>query len=318
MTLFSSIQSTRDVSQLINWKSLRLLTLLSLNKKNHYKKYRIPKKKPGEFRDIYDPDSLLRKAQYRLLKSVWEKFEVPDYVYAFEVGKSIPEMASLHVGKSVVLSFDIRNYFPSIHTQQVSSLLTGQGMGESAARLIAELCTYKFFVPQGALTSPKISNLVSAATFGPTLKQFCDERNLTLTIYADDITISGDTIPNLQEVLEFVSSTVREHGFNVNARKTKIMTRKTRQWVCGVVVNEKTNLLRQERKRLRAIVHNVGKNGLDMEAAKVGKTPDEFHSFVTGKLNWFRQLNSELGDKVVEQWRNACSTTEVKVVPTPQ
>ena len=77
------------------------------------------------------------------------------------------------------------------------------------------------------------------------------------------------------------------------------MFKSRRQYVCGVVVNEKTNLIKRERNRLRAIIHNIGRNGLGTEAAKNNLTASQFESHLKGKVNWFRQLNPILGSNLI-------------------
>jgi hypothetical protein len=83
-----------------------------------------------------------------------------------------------------------------------------------------------------------------------------------------------------------------------------------RQYVCGVVVNKKTNMLKRERYRLRAIVHNITMNGLEAEALKSDTTPGHFSSHIKGKLNWLKQLNSGLGNKNNEKLNKYLSSLE--------
>lgn len=240
----------------------------------------------------------MRVVQYRLLTRILNFLNIPSYIHAFEKKKSIPSMAAQHVNKHVVLSIDIKDFFHSIKQSMLQQTFLSLGMGEKAARTVSEICTFKAFVPQGALTSPKIANLITALTFGPRIKEYCDENNLTLSVYADDITISSNN-PNLNvsEVLTFVSSCVTNAGFRVNREKTKVMWKTHRQYVCGVVVNSKTNMIKKERYKLRAIVHNITRNGLEAEATKNNLTANQFANHVRGRLNWLKQLNQPLGDK---------------------
>lgn len=241
----------------------------------------------------------MRAAQFRILSKILDDVEVPDYIYAFEKDKSIPVMASKHVGKRVVISLDIKDFFHTIKQERLLLFFQGLGIGALPARTLSELCTFKAFVPQGAITSPKISNLVTARTFGPSVKAYCDGKGLTLTIYADDITMSTDD-PNLNcsEVLTSIISIITSSGFRVNHRKTKVMKRHHRQYVCGVVVNEKTNLIKRERLRLRAVVHNIKINGPDNEALKNQTTVKDFIDALRGKINWFNQLNTNKAGKL--------------------
>ena len=258
----------------------------------------IPKRN-GERRILHNPDARLRDSQYRILTRVFNYLEIPSYIHAFEKRKSIPSMAALHTNKRLVLSIDLKDFFHSITQARIYETLLSLSIGESAAKTLSELCTYKFFMPQGALTSPKLANIITATSFGPLVKRYCDEKGLTLSIYADDITMStndeeADPTVILREVMELVKGT----GFKINFKKTKVMYKSNRQYVCGVVVNAKTNLIKKDRYKLRAIVHNVICNGVEAEAEKSGKTPSQFISHLMGRLNWFKQLNPVLGGKL--------------------
>lgn len=265
----------------------------------------------------------MRAAQFRILKLILERVDLPEYIYAFEKGKSIPEMAKIHTGKHVVISLDLKNFFESIKQTRVQELFQLMRFGEKPARELSELCTYKSFVPQGALTSPKLSNLITACSFGPELKEFCDSHGYDLTIYADDVTISYNepagspkdrSRQQVVNVLNFVRATVNKYGFWINSEKTKVMRPYQRQYVCGAVVNRKVNLRRTERNRLRGIVHNCECNGVEAESKKAGMTVEKFGSVVMGRLNWFAQLNPEKGNALKEKFKKAVpSAIEISV-----
>lgn len=308
-----NLATNADLTTLLKWKSTGLLTLLGRNKSTHYSVLYLRKKGAnGKLRVLHNPDRLMRAVQFRILKEILEKIEVPEYIHAFERGRSIPTMAQSHVGKGLVISIDLKNFFTSIKQYHLEQIFQHLGIGSAPARTLSELCTYGAFVPQGALTSPKLSNIVTALTFGPILKEYCDQRGYTLTIYADDITISmqDDLIKQsgigaVEEILQYVSTTVGTFGFRVNHRKTKLMRPFQRQYVCGVVVNRTINLQKTERRKLRAMVYNVQRHGLDSEGAKSSLTPDAFKSRLMGRLNWFGQLNPEAGARLMSTLRQA-------------
>lgn len=247
----------------------------------------------------------MRVVQYKILTQVLDKIEVPDYIHAFEKGRSIPKMAEHHVGKDMIVSIDLEDFFTSIKQYQLFDLFQHLGFGEAPARTLSELCTYESFVPQGALTSPKISNIITALTFGPVIKKYCEEHSLTLSIYADDITISMDAETReklgkgiVGNILRTVAREVGKYRFKINTKKTKVMRYFQRQYVCGAVVNVKVNLQKSERNKLRAMVYNCNKNGIEAEAAKSGLSADLFYSKLMGRLNWFSQLNPTAGARL--------------------
>lgn len=251
----------------------------------------------------------MRSAQYKILRGILDLVPIPEYIHAFERGRSIPIMAALHIGQSTVISVDLKDFFTSIKQSTVQGVFQHLGIGEAPARTLSELCTYSSFVPQGALTSPKLSNIVSSLTFGPLLEEYCKEKSYVLSIYADDVTISfkealdtESTTDLAKDVIDHITQCVSQFGFRVNRKKTKIMRPHQRQYVCGVVVNTKPNLQQKERRKLRAIVHNCQVNGLEAEALKNGVSVDSFRSKVGGRINWYKQLNSTAGTIMQEKF----------------
>lgn len=270
-----------------------------------------------QFRKIHNPDSAIRKAQYLLLTRILDKIEIPDYIYGFEKNKSIPKMAAAHVNQDVVISLDIRSFFDSIRQYMVVSMFKEMGFQDTISKVMAELVTYKYYVPQGSITAPKISNLIVMGTFGPEIKEFCDKKKITLTVYADDITVSYKepkpttaeeklaSKTNARNIIKTISTIVEKYRFKINHEKTKIMYRGNRLWVCGAVVNEKVNMRKQERYLLKAIVHNTYKNGVDKEAAKTGMEGPAFIKKYAGRINWLCQLNPDFGIKLKANFRKA-------------
>lgn len=234
-------------------------------------------------------------------------------------------MAGIHVNKKIVVSLDLKDFFTSIKQHHLASIFEYMGIGVEPSRTLSELCTYKAFVPQGALTSPKISNIFTALTFGPIIKEFCDAKGYTLSIYADDVTISRDTDftgeegkAATAELIEFVTSTVEKFGMKINREKTKVMHSYQRQWVCGTVVNEKVNLLKRDRYSLKAIVHNCERNGIKTEAAKTNTPPGEFAAKIIGKLGWYAQLNGEAGNRLKEKFQAVYAATTDFTIDTSE
>ena len=255
----------------------------------------------------------MRIAQFRILTKILNLVQIPSYIHGFEKDKSIPRMARDHIGKKIVISIDIKDFFPSIKEYMVRSMFGQLGFGESAARLLSELCTYRAFVPQGSLTAPKISNIIAAGSFGPEVEAYCKSQNISMTIYADDVTMSySKDFENVEESKSFarqviteVTGLIEKHGFRVNHAKTKVMHRGTRQWVCGAVVNDKVNMSRKERYKLKAIVHNTRKNGVEAEAAKSKLSVESFIRKTAGRINWLCQLNADTGVNLKADFRKS-------------
>ncbi len=283
------------------------------SKQTRYTHY-TQRKSNGALRHIYAPDKQLKKVQYAVLRGALDLIELPNYLWAFERGKSVVDMARLHTGKTIVFSWDIKDYFTSIHQDLLEGLLQTY-YDPQVAKYISELGTYKFFVPQGSLISPKLANIVTARTFGPDLETYFLARGGVFSVYADDITVSFRRpvlLPEAQEFTVAVASSLLSHGFRLNRSKTKFMPKYKRQYVCGIVVNEKSTILRRDKRLLRAIVHNVSRNGIEAEAEKSDMSPEEFKSTITGRLGWFRQVNSAQAAPLLTKWTAALSSQSLE------
>ena len=127
------------------------------------------------------------------------------------------------------------------------------------ARMIAAVATLNGVLPQGAPTSPQLSNLV-LFDFDRSLLRVARERNLSYTRYADDITLSGNDLIQVREAIQTAEMLLKELGLVVNNDKTRIISRGGQQRVTGVVVNEKPQPPRKLRRRVRAMFHNALKN----------------------------------------------------------
>jgi hypothetical protein len=246
----------------------------------------------------------MRKVQNALLTNVFNHFEVPGYIWAFETGRSIPEMARMHRAKGVVVSMDISDFFGSTTQKRIANFLLVHHpvleFSAEMASLVAELVTYRYFLPQGGVTSPKVSNLVAMHTFGPQVMELCRSHGYELTIYADDLTISiqdeNTSGEEIRALINNVTGILRSFQYTINKKKTKVMRRHKRQYVCGAVVNRIVSLPRKDRDELKARVHNVYRNGWVVEASRAGYQDAELYkSYLRGRVSWYASLDPRKG-----------------------
>jgi retron-type reverse transcriptase len=125
-------------------------------------------------------------------------------------------------------------------------------LSEGACRVLADLCSFGGALPTGAPTSPAIANLILRSADAAITKA-AEANGITYTRYADDLTFSGES--NVLKLLPFVEKVLGQLGYQLDPKKTNIFRRGRRQMVTGLVVNDKPNLPRRIRRRLRAAVH---------------------------------------------------------------
>lgn len=66
-----------------------------------------------------------------------------------------------YVGADIVLKMDLRDFFSRTTLDRVRAYFVKIGWGGDAADLLVRLTTYQQGLPQGAPTSPRLSNLVN-------------------------------------------------------------------------------------------------------------------------------------------------------------
>ena len=205
-----------------------------------------------------------------------QTFEPKHSTHGFTIGRSILTNARTHLGASVVLNIDLENFFPSIHFGRVRGRFMAKPFKcpDAGATILAQLCCHDGALPQGAPTSPTVSNLISAG-MDVDLQRFATERQCRYTRYADDITFSttrrdfsGDVVSadadiegkpvigaRLDEIIE-------KHGFRINRKKVRLQRRNQRQVVTGLKINRFPNPSRRLFSQIRAMLHALETFGL--------------------------------------------------------
>ncbi len=186
--------------------------------------------------------------------------------HAFEKEKSIITNAKIHRNKKLVLNIDLENFFGSFHFGRVRGFFNKNNnflLSVEVATVIAQLTCYEGKLPQGAPTSPIITNLI-CEILDQRLLRISKKYKLDYTRYADDLTFSTNDKKFLDlqtEFYELLSSELTRAGFKINEKKKRLQLRDSRQVVTGLVVNKKINVNRVFYKETRAMAHQLYKEG---------------------------------------------------------
>lgn len=281
----------------------------------HYTRFEVPKKSGG-VRQLAAPRRYIAAAQEWILANILTR--VPNHVAAhgFVAGRSTVSNASPHVGRAVVLNTDLTDFFPTITFPRVKGVFEGLGYSPAAASILALLCTdsprrpveYEGVrayaavgprsLPQGACTSPALSNLV-ARNLDARLAGISTKLGWTFTRYADDLTFSADIEAgkNVGYLMARIRHIASDEGFAVKEEKTRVLKRNTAQTVTGIVVNERPSVPRELRRRLRAILHRAKFEGLERQNRE---NHPHFEGWVRGMLAYMHMVNPEQARKL---WR---------------
>jgi len=222
---------------------------------SRYITHRIQKKRGG-IREINEPDADLKRLQRKILARMLAGIPLSRNAHGFIRGRGIRTNATAHTRQRVVLNVDIRNFFGSLPIERVRSAIAQSRRGAlspAAVDLLVKVVTRAGSLPQGAPTSPMITNIALRHVDG-ILNKSSTRVGIRYTRYADDLTFSGADGP-VQRILPLVRDTLRAVGLELHPDKTHVYRSGRRQLVTGLVVNDRPNLPRRDRRKLRAAAH---------------------------------------------------------------
>ena len=272
--------------------SARTLYAVSNNLSKHYHKVSLPKKRGGH-RNLSVPDKVLKSIQRRIADILLIHMPVSRYAKAYRFGSSTLRNAKHHIGKHVVLKLDILHFFDSIRYSTVKDKVFPEEIYEEPLRiLLTMLCYYKDTLPQGAPSSPAITNII-LYEFDELIGKWCQDQGISYTRYCDDMTFSGDFDPT--EVIQYVKSELKGMGFLLNEQKTRIQHTGQRQSVTGIVVNEKLSIPADYRRKLRQEIYYCRKFGIQEHLQRIGlEIPEDTYQMqLLGKINYVLRIHPD-------------------------
>lgn len=316
------LQSSADVARYFGVAHGRMLWMLyKAPDAARYRHFEIPKR-TGGMRPISAPHGLLRELQDKLRADLEQLYKAHPSAHGFIVARSVATNASGHAGKRWVFNIDLEGFFPTINFGRIRGLFLRPPfeMGPPAAAVCAQIATYRNGLPQGAPTSPVLSNLI-AVSLDRALLRLARTHRLAYSRYADDITFStndpqfpaavvireqqpdGGTTASAGDALE---KAIVASGFTINEKKLRLQGRGVRQSVTGLVVNARVNIARSRIRQLRAMLHAWGKFGLAAAAGEhfaryrgrdMGNGPRDperaFRNIVYGHLSFVKMVRGQ-------------------------
>lgn len=270
---FLQMKNREDVARLLGIKESSLRYFLYVVKPdNMYSEFKIQKRNGGE-RTICSPDDRLKNIQRKLLKCLECVYRVKPSAYGFIEGKNIVQNARLHCNQKLILNIDLKDFFQQIHFGRIKGMFTHKPyeVGNEAAMVLAQLLCYQGCLPQGAPTSPIVSNMI-CAPLDTQLIRLAKKYHIIYSRYADDITFSTHKTFFPESIVKIVDQDIQLgkellgiielNSFEVNEEKIYVRTQSERQEVTGLTVNKFVNLNRRYLKNIRAILDCFEKKGL--------------------------------------------------------
>ena len=269
----------------------------------HYHTVKIPKNDKGDYRELNVPDEFLKAIQRRIADRLLNDCPVSSHATAYRSGGSTIANAKPHIYKNVLLKLDIHHFFDNIlYTTIKDKVFPAEDYSEPIRVLLTLLCIRKDVLPQGAPSSPAISNIIMR-DFDDTVGRWCDARGIAYTRYCDDMTFSGDF--DSREVIDLVRKELRKMGLFLNDKKTIRVMRGQRQSVTGIVVNVGMSVPSAYRKKLRQEVYYCRKFGVEehLKRTRSTETEETYLPKLLGRINYACAVMPDARElKCEKQW----------------
>jgi hypothetical protein len=223
-------------------KSLRFsrseLKKIAKDKERFYHPFEL--KLNGKSRLIDNPTGILKQVQESIQSNILSKIIFRNGVFGGIKTKSNIDNANFHRDSSLVVRFDIKKFYPSTKRMKVTkAFIHVLGYGKEVSTLLSDLCCRDVkddsYLAQGSPASTLTANLVFLPVFKQ-LKSLADSHNLKISIFVDDIFVSGDNIDDMNEFITKVYNTIYKSGYKVSQGKVKVM--RSDKIITGVVIKK--------------------------------------------------------------------------------
>lgn len=295
-----------------------------------YRRFNI-RKRTGGYRRISVPSAHLKQVQAWIAQNILSIPDVHPASHAFRKHDSTVRCATVHCEAKWLVKMDIADFFGSITEIQAFRVFLSLGYNRLVSFEMARLCTDRVptskkytleswkvrksdyaipgyhqavlgRVPQGAPTSPMLSNLVMR-NIDVQIAAIAKRHGLKYTRYSDDMTFSTKgnySRADGSRLVSEVAGILKSNGLFLNRRKTAIIPPGARKVVLGLLVDRSMpNLSREFKDKLRQHLYYLKKYGIDSHIAR-----REFDSvggayrYLSGLINYANMVDSEYAKKV--------------------
>lgn len=277
-----------------------------INISDNYTKYSIRKKSGGK-RDICAPKPILKQIQRWIYNNILlREKRISDCAHGFipkdgDTTKGIVSNAKPHIGKKIVVSMDLKDFLPAFIKRRFLDYFMELGYDKEIANCLTSLCCLDRHCPQGAPTSPALSNIIFRSV-DEVILHYCNNNHLTYSRYADDITVSGNVV-NPTVIIKDITKILKDNGYKINQKKTRIRIKGTRQEVTGLTISDGIHVPKAYRQEIWRELYFCKKYGVVEHIKHLNnrnKSDRGFYkSWLLGRIQFVRQVDKITGDKML-------------------
>ena len=276
---FFRLKSKAKLARVLQVSPSKLKRLCQLE--SGYIQFEKPKKKGGT-RAISAPIPPLKSVQSRVAVLLG-RVATPDYLFAPVEGRSYVDNAARHIGARSIRLLDIVDFFPSCTIEKVIWFFrTRMECSTDVAVMLAHIVTHNGSLPQGSPCSPILSYFSYVDMWDEIASRVAEE-GCKLSVYADDLTISGERVPeamiwNLKKILY-------RHGHRYAFSKERARRDRPAE-VTGVILT-RGSVTAPNRQRQK--IHVVQE---DLKQAKSAEQVKHLKAQLRGRLAQIRQIEA--------------------------
>lgn len=295
LPVFNNAQELADLIHI----EASLLREIRSHSHRYYRKYTI-KKRDGGRRPIRQPSKTLKGIQAWILWHILDKLTPSPYATAYIRGRRLLSNVTPHRNNRYFVCMDIEDFFPSISRNRITTLFELLGYSRKVAMLLSGLCTCSRNLPEGAVTSPALSNL-AVAKLDRRLAGYTSRRNVTYTRYSDDLTFSSNNYVVLSKSIAMCLQIVRSEHFRPH--KVRAFGPRQRCLITGLVKNSSASQFgigTRKKREMRAIMLRLVR----------GKKVDAKYSTqesIEGWLSYVKSVDQISYDQMNRYWSKICN-----------
>lgn len=212
---------------------------------------------------VFIPNNESRLYGNKIKSKIEEKWKKPNYYYHFRDGGHVEALKS-HLNNTFFIHADIQDFFGAINKSRVTRNLKNF-FGYKIAREIAENSTVqcphsnvkKYVLPFGFVQSPILASFcLHKSRLGVYLDKLYDSGDFKVSVYMDDIIISGKNLEDLNQILVELDRISNHSGFQLNQKKTQISSK-----IKSFNIELSHNALRITKERMIEFISNYMSGG---------------------------------------------------------
>jgi hypothetical protein len=287
---------------------------IKLADNDKYKLVRQFEKQCGKkLRTLCDLQSAL-KVLNKKINLLLQKIELPSELYGGVPGKSAKDNAMVHVGNRHLISLDVKEFFPSLHSHKIKELFMRVGCSAKVAKMLTDLTTFGGAVPQGFPTSTAVANLYVAVFCLDKIKAVVP--NVAISFWVDDINVSSKA-PIPGKDINAIKAVLSLNLLAINSKKTKKRGPHQSKDVTGIGINNgRLDITKDYLKKTERDLFLLRKYGAAwvvenkyhekyQELKKGNKNiPDWFMNHMKGVLRHIGDLNQLKYKKLLSKYRD--------------